>query len=106
MKMLLIASVFALTGAGASHAPASARDVRSLHDAGLLQLAGNTSSNSSSNTSSNQSNGRSTIRHTHEWSVYTDDDRRRFRGSRSMERHDARPPRYRSRRERGGDDDD
>ncbi len=71
-------------------------------------LAGNTSSNSSSNTSSDSGSRGSSYRHSHDWSVDSDDGRRRrvLRGSTYIERYS--PPyerSYRQRRFRERDDD-
>ncbi|MDQ8727783.1 hypothetical protein [Bradyrhizobium sp. LHD-71] len=72
-------------------------------------FAGNTSSNSSSNTSSDSGSHGSSYRHTHNWSVDSDDGRRRrvIRGSTIIDRYtpnyrNDRPRRFRIER----DDDD
>jgi hypothetical protein len=73
-----------------------------------LASAGNTSSNSSSNTSSDSGSHGSSYRHSHSWSVDSDDGRRRrvTRGSTYIERYSPGFERsYRSRRLRGRDDD-
>ena len=70
--------------------------------------AGNTSSNSSSNTSSDSGSHGSSYRHSHNWSVDTDDGRRRrvIRGSTHIERYSPRLERsHRWRRLRERDDD-
>ena len=72
-----------------------------------MALAGNTSSNSSSNTSSDLVCGLS-YRHSHDWSVDSDDGRRRrvLRGSTYIERYSPSFERsYRQRRLRERDDD-
>jgi hypothetical protein len=71
-------------------------------------VAGNTSSNSSSNTSSDSGSRGTTFRHSHNWSIDTDDGRRRrmLQGSTRIERYA--PPfdrSYRLRRFRDHDDD-
>jgi hypothetical protein len=71
-------------------------------------VAGNTSSNSSSNTSSDSGSHGSSYRHSHNWSVDSDDGRRRrvLRGSTRIERYA--PPfdrSYRMRRFHERDDD-
>jgi hypothetical protein len=71
-------------------------------------LAGNTSSNSSSNTSSDSGSHGSSYRHNHNWSVDSDDGRRRrvIRGSTYIERYAPSFERsYRQRRFRERDDD-
>jgi hypothetical protein len=73
-----------------------------------MASAGNTSSNSSSNTSSDSGSHGSSYRHTHNWSVDSDDGRRRrvLRGSTYIERYSPRYERsYRMRRFRERDDD-
>jgi hypothetical protein len=70
--------------------------------------AGNTSSNSSSNTSSDSGSHGSSYRHSHNWSVDSDDGRRRrvIRGSTHIERYAPSFERsYRQRRFRERDDD-
>jgi hypothetical protein len=71
-----------------------------------LATAGNTSSNSSSNTSSDSGSHGSSYRHSHSWSIDSDDGRRRrvIRGSTHIDRY---VPRYdRSYRARRFDRDD
>jgi hypothetical protein len=73
-----------------------------------MALAGNTSSNSSSNTSSDSGSRGSSYRHSHDWSVDSDDGRRRrvLRGSTYIERYSPSYERsYRQRRFRERDDD-
>jgi hypothetical protein len=71
-----------------------------------VATAGNTSSNSSSNTSSDSGSHGSSYRHSHSWSIDSDDGRRRrvIRGSTHIDRY---VPRYdRSYRARRFDRDD
>ena len=66
-----------------------------------IATAGNTSSNSSSNTSSDSGSHGSSYRHSHSWSIDSDDGRRRrvIRGSTYIDRYVPRPDRsYRARR--------
>ena len=103
MKLLFAMSIPLLFCAAASQAaPLNARPAG--YAAGILHLAGSTSSNSSSNTSSNSSSGRSSYVRTHSWSVDSDDGyrRRKDRGVR-IERYSSRP--YDHRRDFDDDDD-
>jgi hypothetical protein len=71
-------------------------------------FAGNTSSNSSSNTSSDSGSHGSSYRHSHNWSVDSDDGRRRrvIRGQTYIERYSPPERAYRLRRHRFERDDD
>jgi hypothetical protein len=73
-----------------------------------VAVAGNTSSNSSSNTSSDSGSHGSSYRHSHTWSVDSDDGRRRriVRGSTHIERHAPAMRHDRSRRYKIYRDDD
>jgi hypothetical protein len=72
-----------------------------------IASAGNTSSNSSSNTSSDSGSHGSSYRHSHSWSIDSDDGRRRrvIRGSTYIDRYVPRYDRpYRARRFMRDDD--
>jgi hypothetical protein len=86
----------------------AAMAVSALTMSASMAPAGNTSSNSSSNTSSDSGSHASSYRHSHNWSVDSDDGRRRrvIRGSTQIERYAPSLERsYRQRRLRERDDD-
>jgi hypothetical protein len=98
MRGLLIATAVFLVGTAAQ---ASADTNRSAFEPRIL-LAGNTSTNTSTNTSNNTSSRGSSYTHTHNWSVDSDDGRRRrsVGGTTRIERYESgNERRYRRRRD-------
>lgn len=100
MTALTLSSVALFAYALAAQADAFAGEQHAQNTAGPVQLVGNTSTNTSTNTSSDSGARGSSYRHTHDWSVRTDNGYR----SRTV-RGTTRIERYQRRGGRGRDDD-